>query len=544
MLSRSERNRTIGAGAAALFVMAALVLAAVVPLLAATAGREDVRSNAFDTYIWQVARFTLIQASLSTLLSVGLAVPFASAVARRQRFFGRKWLIRLLALPLGLPQIVAALGIIEVWGREGLLNNLLAGAGLAAPVSIYGLSGILLAHVFFNLPLAGRLMLLELERLPAEYWSLAGELGMGRRSVFRFLEWPAIARVMPGIAGLIFMLCATSFTIVLLLGGGPGATTIEVAIYQALRFDFDPPRAVVLALFQIVLTSLILLALRIVGGSAETGATSGGHMRRHDRDSGRARTADAIVIATGTAFLVAPLIAIVASGIAADLPKLLSERSVWRAIGTSLGIAVAAALAGVLLAIVLAAARYAARPLAPRHVAARVLHASAGAASSLILLVPPIVLGAGWFVLLHAHLDVFALAPVVVVVVNAMMALPFVIRVIEPAYTSHMDRTARLSLSLGLTGWHRLRIVDWPGLRGPLAIALAFAMALSLGDLGAIALFGGSGTVTLPYLLLQRMGSYRTSDAAGLALLLGLICLVLMTLGTTRLEGSDGRRRA
>ena len=33
---------------------------------------------------------------------------------------------------------------------------------------------------------------------------------------------------------------------------------------------------------------------------------------------------------------------------------------------------------------------------------------------------------------------------------------------------------------------------------------------------------------TLPYLLYQRMGSYRTADAAGLALLLGAICLLLM----------------
>ena len=405
-------------------------------------------------------------------------------------------------------------------------------------MSIYGLAGILLAHVFFNLPLAARLMLFELERLPGEYWALAGQLGMSRPSVFRFLEWPSIARVVPGIAGLIFMLCATSFTIVLLLGGGPAATTIEVAIYQALRFDFDPPRAVVLALFQIALTSLILLALRLVGGSAEAGTTSGREVRRHDRDSLPARAADTVLISLGAAFLCAPLVAILVSGVAADLPKLLSERAVWRAIGTSLGIAVAAGLAGVLLSMALVAARYAAQPLVRQHRAARLLRASAGAASSLILLVPPVVLGAGWFVLLHARVDVFALAPAIVVVVNAMMALPFVIRVVEPAFSSHMSRTARLSLSLGLTGWHRLRIVDWPGLRRPLTIAFAFAMALSLGDLGAIALFGGNGTVTLPYLLLQRMGSYRTSDAAGLALLLGLVCLILMTLGTTRLEGS------
>ncbi len=53
-------------------------------------------------------------------------------------------------------------------------------------------------------------------------------------------------------------------------------------------------------------------------------------------------------------------------------------------------------------------------------------------------------------------------------------------------------------------------------------------MALSMGDLGTIALFGSDAVQTLPYLLLQRMGSYRTSDAAGLALILAAICFTLM----------------
>ncbi len=50
------------------------------------------------------------------------------------------------------------------------------------------------------------------------------------------------------------MLCVTSFTIVLVLGGGPGATTLEVAIYQALRFDFEPATAAVLTGVQIAIT--------------------------------------------------------------------------------------------------------------------------------------------------------------------------------------------------------------------------------------------------------------------------------------------------
>jgi hypothetical protein len=83
--------------------------------------------------------------------------------------------------------------------------------------------------------------------LPGEYWKTAANLGLGGFTLFRLIEWPAMRRSVAGAAGLVFMLCATSFTLVLVLGGGPAATTLEVAIYQALRFDFDPNRAVLLS---------------------------------------------------------------------------------------------------------------------------------------------------------------------------------------------------------------------------------------------------------------------------------------------------------
>ena len=58
----------------------------------------------------------------------------------------------------------------------------------------------------------------------------------------------------------------------------------------------------------------------------------------------------------------------------------------------------------------------------------------------------------------------------------------------------------------------RLRLVDWPLLRRPLAAALAVATALSLGDLGVAAFFGTGNILTLPLLLYQRMSrSFGTS---------------------------------
>ena len=120
-------------------------------------------------------------------------------------------------MPLALPAIVAALGILALYGRAGYF----AAYRLARSwPDIYGLSGILVAHVFFNLPLATRLFLEALGTVPADQWRLASQLGMGARPAFRLIEWPVLRSALPGIAGLVFMLCITSFTIVLTSAAG------------------------------------------------------------------------------------------------------------------------------------------------------------------------------------------------------------------------------------------------------------------------------------------------------------------------------------
>lgn len=526
IFARAERRTLRAAGGVTLGAVLAFVGVATAVLLAHAGGSD---APLFDAYIGRVARFTFLQAVLSTLLSVALAVPVARALARQRGFPGRVWLLRLAVVPLGLPALVAALGVVEVWGRQGVVNDLLRLLGLAGPVSVYGLAGILIAHVFFNMPLVARLMLAALDRIPAEYWLSAANLGMGGGAIFRLIEWPVIRRVVPGIAGLVFMLCATSFTIVLTLGGGPAATTIEVAIYQALRFDFDPPRAVTLAFLQIAVTAGLLSLGGLVGRPPEEGMTAGRAIRRFD-GKGR-RLADGLVLALFTLFTGAPLIAVVTSGLAADFGRLVLDPLLHRGLVTSLAIAVCSAglsLAMALPVVLVPPLKDAADSGAGTRAMARVLPA----VGSLILLVPPVVIATGWFLVIRPLGATGRFAPAVITVINALMALPFVLRVLEPAYRTHLARTARLALSLGVTGRQRLRLIDLPALKRPFLTAFAFAMALSLGDLGAVAIFGAQDFVTLPWLLFSRMASYRTADAAGIALVLGLLCL-LLTLPST-----------
>lgn len=506
----------------------AIVMAGALGALALTAVTTP-GGGLWDDYLWRVVRFTLLQAALSAALSIGLAIPVARAISRRRVFPGRGLLLRLFALPLALPALVVVLGIVDVWGRHGWVSAGLRALGLSEGLpAIYGLGGILLAHVFFNLPLAARLMIMHLERIPGETWRLSSQLGMKSPAIFRFIEWPALRAGLPGIAGLVFMLCIASFTVVLTLGGGPAATTIEVAIYQALRFDFDPGRAVILALVQLGMTAaLIALGMRLTMPTV-TMPSLNRPIVRPDCAGLAGRIGDGVVIALAALFVILPLLALAVSALAAPMGKLLGEAIVRQALLTSLAIGTAAAVLCVVLAWSLLIAAHAAKRTTAKTWRKTGFVMACESGGSLILVMPPIFLGAGWFVLLHGFGEGFALAPIVVITINGLMALPYTLRILGPAHASAAADHDRLCDSLGMSGWSRWRLADWPVLRPAFGVAFAFAMALSLGDLGAVALFGSEDLTTLPLLILQRMGSYRTADAAGLAFMLAIFCLILI----------------
>lgn len=521
---------TIWPGLTALAAIGLLIGGAFAGLLV-EAFRSGVSAlGGFDAYLRRIVLFTLWQAMLSTLISVLPAILVARALSRHPNFPGRALLLRLFALPLALPAIVAALGLLALYGRAGYAAGPLSALTGDTWPGIYGLSGILVAHAFFNMPLATRFLLAALDTVSADQWRLASQLGMGAWPTFRLIEWPVMRAALPAVAGLVFMLCVTSFTLVLTLGGGPAATTLEVAIYQALRFDFDPGRAVMLTLVQVAITVAALAMLTRLGATMAADASLSVAPRRPRVESAGESLANGLVLMLAAAFICAPLLATLAAGLEANLARLAGDTSVRRAAISSLVLAALAALLSVALSLALVSARGTLVSRRKGRGGASPIERLFEAGAGYVLVVPPVVIGAGWFLALRGLVDPLAAAPVMVVAVNAVMAMPFALRAIRPAHDAAAARNDRLCAALGIRGVNRLRIVDLPVLRRPILTAAAFAMALSLGDLGVVALFGSDAIQTLPYLLLARMGSYRTDDAAGIALFLGLLCLSLLWL--------------
>jgi len=472
-------------------IVAGLVLVLMLGTVCAVAMRAEFQAG-LGAADWAAIQFTVSQAFVSAATSCLLAIPVARALARRQ-FRGRSALITLLGAPFLLPVIVAVLGLVMVFGRNGLLNDALAFLGLP-PISIYGFHGVVLAHVFFNMPLVTRLILQGWLSVPSERFRLAASLNA---PIGRVIEWPMLRSVLPSAFLVVFLICLTSFVVALTLGGGPKATTVELAIYQAVRFDFDLGRAALLAMVQFGICAIAaIFAWRITSPEA-SGAGFDRAVQRWDGGAGR----DTLVISLATFFLLLPLAMIILRGTSGLLSL---QPDIWHAALRSVIVALCSSALCTIMALALALR-------AGRLVA--VTGVLPLASSSLVM-------GTGLFLVVYPFISPARLALPITMLVNAVLALPFVLRSISPAVSKIETDFGRLGVSLGMSQGIWLWRIVLPRLRGPIGFGAGLAAALSMGDLGVIALFAGDAQETLPLAMYRLMGAYKMEAASGAALLL------------------------
>lgn len=473
-------------------------------------------SSGLDASDWAAVRFTVLQALVSAALSVLLAVPVARALARR-KFPGRSALVTLLGAPFILPSIVAVLGIVAVWGRSGYVSDALEFIGFDR-LNIYGFKGVVLAHVFFNLPLATRLFLQGWQSVPSEHFRLCAQLGFSPRDTNRYIERPMLRSVLPSAFLLVFLLCITSFAVALALGGGPKATTVELAIYQALRFDFDLAKAAQLAILQFTLCALLAGATMVFTKPLRFSLGLDRPIQRWDATGPWAVRMDIFYMVSAGLFLLLPLLSIFLRGI---VPLFSLGSDVVSAAANSVLIALCSTALTIFLSLSLAS--FIIRIARRQSRISKIVEAL----GFITLAASPFVIGTGLFIILNPYVDPFKAALPVTAVINSAMALPFAMRVILPALWRAEGHYGRLADSLGLTRWKRFWIAIWPRIKRPIGFSAGLSAALSMGDLGVIALFAPPDISTLPLMMYRLMAAYQMEAASGVALLLVGLSLVL-----------------
>lgn len=481
-------------------------------------------SGASRVDIPHLLRMTTIQAGLTTVLSLTVGMALAWAL-NRLRFPGRDFVVGLFAAAIVTPGMVVAFGLLSIWGRNGWINKAseaLFGFSLGNPA--FGLSGILLAHVILDGAFAARILLARLDAIPAPRLKVGQSLALSATQRFRLIDWPAMRSSLPGLGAIIFLLAFTSFPIVLLLGGGPANQTLEVAIYSAVRLDFDLVGAVRLAATQIVVCAVVIL---IASASTPVVTVHGRSAPPRWRDAVPAQALQWLILGIATIGFALPLLSVLIDGVGSGFGRVLAQPTFWWALATSLVIGSASAALTLALALTLTLGRAAS---GKRRV--RVL---LGTPSFAYLAVPAVVLSLGFFLIVrNLGFAPAQAAPVVVIIANSLLALPFAVATLGPPLDAVALARGKLIRSLGLSGWQQFWQVEYPLLGKDIGLMLALAFCFSLGDLGVVALFGTQDFQTLPLMMFRALGAYRSNDAAAIAAIL-LIGTIVAFVGLPRL---------
>jgi len=483
--------------------------------------------TALDSGIIGLLKFTLYQATLSTILSLLVGVLLAWALAHQSKFKGRSLLVALFSSSLVLPTLIVVFGLIGIFGRSGYLNEMsLFLFDHSFGSYLYGLGGILLAHVYLNASYASRALLHSFESIPKEKYKLAKSLNFSVFERFLYVEYPAIKATFLSIGSTVFLLCFTSFAVVLLLGGNPSYNTLEVAIYEAVKLDFDIALALKLALVQLSISAvLVVLSSGFRTGLSNLKTSVTAIPWKESRVLGMVQWA---VIGLFTLFFILPLVVIVLDGIGADFSRILGDALFVQSFITSISLATVSSFLTVLIALLLSNARrgFTLSTRLGSKPFSKVLDALIAFSGNLYLAIPSLVMGLGFFLMYQKYDGSQVLwSAMALLTANVLMSLPFALSVLTPAMHKTAQRYDKLAFSLGLKGFTRWKYIEYPYIKSSLAYVFALAFCFSLGDLGIIALFGSDEFMTLPWYLYQLMGSYRTTDAAGVALVMLVLVL-------------------
>jgi thiamine transport system permease protein len=494
--------------------------------------QEDAAVTQLDSRVFSLLRFTLYQAFLSTLLSLVVGLALAWALAHQSQFKGRSLLVGLFSSSLVLPTLIVVFGLISVLGRNGWVNQLsLSLFEHSFGAYLYGLTGILVAHVYLNASFALRSLLHAFESIPKEKYKLAKSLHFSTFERFIYVEWPALRTTLLSIASTIFLLCFTSFAIVLVLGGSPAYNTLEVAIYEAVKLDFDVAMALKLAMIQLSVT--ILLVFFSSNFRSGVGNVKTDTLIIPWSEPKPIKRLQVVMIGLFTLFFILPLLAIIVDGIGADFRRIISETLFIRSFFTSIGLATVSSFLTVMFALFLSDAKrnFALPYRLSDKTFSKLLNTMVSFSGNLYLAIPSLIMGLGFFILSQTYeAPLVVWSTIALLSANILMSLPFALAVLAPAMQKTAQRYDKLVFSLNLNPLQRWVYCEYPYLKSSLGYVFALSFCFSLGDLGIIALFGSDEFSTLPWYLYQLMGAYRTSDAAGVALILLAITLTVFIL--------------
>jgi len=488
-----------------------------------------------DGYYLHIIVFSLKQAIMSTLLSLGIGLPGAYLLTRYS-FPGKTAIRSLTVIPFVLPAIVVALGFILFFGNSGWVNQwLMSLFHLSNPPLhiLYSLTGIVLAHVFYNAPIVTRVVNAAWEGIDPEIDEAASSLGAGGIRRFVGITLPLLSPALLSSAALVFIFSFLSFPIVLTLGGARYAT-IEVGIYTLVRTLLDYRLGSALILVETALSlSFTYLYLKAEGGFA---VLTQGSRRLvvyplFVRKASIGRVFIVVYIVIISVFFLGPISSVLVDSLrVAGRWSCESYRQIFalsynpflgvsplRTVLNSLfigGIATAISLpVGTLIAMFAVRSR-----LPGRRLIEAILMAPLAVSSVAIGFAVLYGLGGAP---LHLSGTLIAIA-----LAHAILTYPFVVRVIRPVLEGLDPSLVEAARSLGASRNRAFFEVILPLIGPGMLAAAVFAFALSIGEMTATIMLMRPGLGTMPVAVYSLLSARQFGAASAMGMILIVVTAV------------------
>lgn len=484
--------------------------------------------------------FTFYQAALSTLLTFALGLP-AAILFSKFNFPGKSLLRALTAVPFMLPTVVVA----------AAFNSLFSYKVTGSMVQVFNLQPstfnfllILAAHTFYNTSIVIRIVGNAISRLDPKLESSARALGADTFHVWKDVILPILRPSLLASALLVFMFDFTSFGVILLLGGSQFAT-LEVEIYiRALQLP-NLNLAALLSVIQLIFTLIFSILYSRTINQVQTQTAP-----RFSTAKPPKTIQEKLFVATLclllSAFFLLPLLSLpirsltrleadrgqraeVKYGFTTDYyEELFINRrgSLFyvppvQAALNSLGFAGITVILS--LALGYPAAYALAKPTRLEKILDPFLMLPLGASA--------VMMGLG-FILSFGRLIA---SPFFIPIAHTLIALPFVIRTLQPALASIPERLRQAASTLGASPLRVWQTVDFPILSRATLSAATFAFTVSLGEFGATLLIARPEYPTIP-IAISRFLSQPGGLNYGQAMAMGTVLMLLTALGILLIE--------
>lgn len=465
-------------------------------------GIRDLSASVFqDAYLLYVVRFTYWQAMISASLSVVLGL-FSAVLVKEWKIWGGKTLWKFSLLCSSLPPIIVALGILGSWGNQ---------------VNIFGWKGILLGHVFLNVAIPFRLIGNSLSEREYSSEATAQSLGLSRWGIFWKITFVSIRASIVSSWILAFLYSSTSLFIVMFLGGGPRFTSLEVALYEAIKLNLDNGRAIQIAIFQAVIGVVLFF---IYLQTQKRRKLEGDRMyvpifvpkKRWVQIVGAGILWVLLFLILGL-----PLISIFWEGLT-QLP-FLDKGSLLESSLTTFGISIAVVFFSLLILYPYLHFVYQAR--------------SDSETSGWVWLVAapqffsPLVICLALSVYFPLVRESSWLSYSAVIAIQTMFVIPLMQFPLREGFLRLSKERNWIAQSLGAGAWQRFLFVEVPFMKRSLFLSALIGFGFSMGEVVSILLFSPPNINTLALNIFQAMSRYRFQEARAttLVLLLVMICL-------------------